>query len=126
MKLLLVSLALGAPLAMPVSDSVPKWNVDMSCKGAVAADQASNLADAQTVQACMKDETDARDELTKTWMSFPAPLRTRCEGEAGADKLPSYVDLAVCLQIFSDPANKPVINAASLKGAGKQRNKPKK
>jgi hypothetical protein len=123
MKLFLLSLALGAPLAMPVSDKVPTWNVDASCKGAVAANKASNLADSQTVDACMKDEADARDELTKTWMSFAAPLRTRCEGEAGGNNLPSYVDLAVCLEIFSDPANKPTIKAASLKGAGK-RNKP--
>ena len=128
MKAILLSLALGSPFVQPVSDTVPTWDVEASCKGAVQADKDSNLDDVQTLSACMGDESQARSELVKSWASFPAALRTRCEGEAGGDGLASYVDLLVCLQIFNDPANQtaaaPTPASVTLKGAGKHRRKP--
>lgn len=126
MKVILLSLALGAPLATPVADVVPTWNVEASCKGAVAADKALNVSDVQTVDGCMKDEQQARDELTKSWTQYAAPLRVRCEKEAGENGPASYVDLIVCLQIFADNATKPTpaVTVTSLKGAGKHGRKP--
>jgi hypothetical protein len=125
MKMLLLSLALGAPFATPVADVVPTWNVEASCNGAVSADKSENVDDVQTVAACMNDEKQAHDELAKNWTSYAAPLRTTCEGEASGNGLNSYVDLIVCLQTFSDPGNKPptAVNTASLKGSGKHRRK---
>src|SRR5262245_20505340 len=119
MKVILLSLALGASVATPVSDVVPTWNVEASCKGAVAADQALKVGDQQTVDACMKDEQQARDELTKSWTQYSAPLRVRCEQEAGGPGPASYVDLIVCLQISADNTTKPTPAVAvnSLKGA---------
>ena len=125
MKMFLLSLALVVPLATPVSDVVPTWNVNKSCQDALVADKAENLVDAQTADACMRDESDARAELVKTWTAFSAKARTDCEAEANQGGLPSYVDLLVCLQINPDSAAKPTPTAstASMKGAGKHRKK---
>jgi hypothetical protein len=127
MKVILLSAVMGLMPATPVADVVPTWNIQTSCKSAVAADGASgaNAADVQGVDACVNDETQARDELTKNWTSYPAGLRTRCEGEAGGGGISSYVDLIVCLQTFTDPGNKPAttIPVDTLRGAGKHRRK---
>ncbi len=125
MKIILLSLALGAPLASPVADVVPTWNVQASCQGAVAADAALKVEDVQSVDSCMKDESQAREELTKVWMSYSGVLRTRCEKEAGENGPASYVDLIVCLQTFADNEPKPAVSptVTSLKGASKTKRK---
>jgi hypothetical protein len=119
MKIAILTLLVGLPLATPVADTVPKLNFESSCKAAMSADQALGADRDQSYQACMNDESSAQQELTKVWTSYSAPLRTRCELEASAGGLPSYVDMLVCLQVAGDnAASTPV---TPLKGAGKRR-----
>jgi hypothetical protein len=108
----------GAHLLMPVSDTVPKFNVEPSCKGAVAASASENLALAQSYTACMTEENQARDQLASSWTTFAAPLRTRCVAEASGLGLDSYVELLTCLQIGSGGNMQPT----TLQGA--RRKKP--
>jgi hypothetical protein len=107
----------GAHLLMPVSDQVPKFNVEPSCKGAAAANASSNLADAQSLSACMKDENQARDQLASSWQTFPAPLRSRCVAESSGFGLDSYVELLVCLQVGTGGDMQP----SRLQGARKKK-----
>src|SRR5262245_22859228 len=104
MKFALLSIALGSQLLVPVADRVPTFNVEPSCRGAVAANSASNLVDAQSLSACMADENSARQELLNSWSSYSAASQNLCENEADAGGLPSYVDLLVCLQLSKDVA----------------------
>jgi hypothetical protein len=107
----------GAHLLMPVSDHVPKFNIEPSCKGAVAASASENLALAQSFSACMNEENQARDQLAASWTTFPAPLRTRCVAEASGLGLDSYVELLTCLQIATGGDMRPT----SLQGARKKK-----
>jgi|RhiMetdeSRZDD1v2_1073273.scaffolds.fasta_scaffold297235_3 hypothetical protein len=107
------SLLLGAQLLMPVSEQVPALNVAASCKAATAI----AIADAQSYDACMKDETSAREQLAQTWQSFSLPERTNCIAEASIGGAASYVDLLVCLQMARDAA---AAEKVQLKGARKK------
>lgn len=109
---------LGVQLASPVSDQVPKYNVEASCKGASAA--SVGMADAQSYNACMKEESQARDQLGPMWQAIPAGIRTRCSEEAGGGGLASYVELLVCIQIAGGDPNK--MQPTTLQGARKPKN----
>ena len=58
-----------------------------------------------TVDSCTKDETDAKNELTKRWSQFGASEKKSCIGEAstGGDK--SYVELLTCLEMTTGQFN---------------------
>jgi len=122
MKLTLLPILVGLPLATPVADAVPKLAVESSCKAAMSADSALGADRDQTYSSCMSDENQAQTELTKIWMNYPAPLRTRCEEEAAAGGLPSYVDLLVCLQVASESSTPgaPKQPVTTLRGASKR------
>jgi hypothetical protein len=107
----------GAHLLMPVSDQVPKFNVEPSCKGAVAASASEKLVDAQSYTACMNEENQARDQLAGSWQTFPAALRVRCVAESSGLGLDSYVELLTCLQIATGGNMQPT----TLQGARKKK-----
>jgi hypothetical protein len=100
---------------------VPTLNVEALCKDVSADDKTSGLALAQDANECMRDEMAARQQLSSTWLTVPAPARESCEGEATAGGIQSYVDLLTCLQMagWDNPATPP---AAPLRGASKNRN----
>lgn len=112
----LVSLASMPALA---SERIPQFNVQATCNASAAADKAMALAEPQSVADCMRDEMDARQQLTTLWQSNPGPVRESCEGEAVAGGNESYVDLLTCLQM-ADLASSSS-SAAPLKGASKKR-----
>jgi len=117
--LLSIALAgqLGNPLMIPVSDQVPKLNVEASCKTVTA----ENLTEQQSYDHCMSDENEAQRQLASVWSSAPGPLRAQCEGEATAGGYDSYVDLLTCLQMSTDWKNMQSPKVA-LRGASKKRN----
>jgi hypothetical protein len=122
MKIALLSMAmLGSQLVTPVSDRVPKLNVEATCKASVATDKAMGLDLAQSYQDCMRDENAAQQQLASVWLANSAELRNQCEGEATAAGSDSYVDLLTCLQM-ADPA-KPPAPVPALRGASKNRNR---
>jgi hypothetical protein len=121
MKFALLSIALiGNPLAIPVSDRIPKLDVEATCKATVATDKAMKLDLPQSFDDCMRDENAAQQQLTTVWLSHPAELRNRCEGEATAGGSDSYVDLLTCMQM-ADWA-KSLSSGSKLRGASKNRN----
>jgi hypothetical protein len=110
--------AMGTQMLNQVSDSVPKLNVEATCKGSVEADKASGLVLGQSFDKCMSDENSALEQLRPIWPSYSAPIQARCRGEAVAGGNESYVDLLVCLQMIDDTKTAPVTN---LKGASKKK-----
>lgn len=80
---------------------VPNWNVGPSCR------ETANfaLSDSQTAESCIADEAEARDELTKKWLSYVPAARARCAAEAGLGGDPSYVELLVCLDLDKELSN---------------------
>jgi hypothetical protein len=103
---------------MPVADRVPTLNVEASCRAVTDLNRTSGLADAQSFDACMRDENSARQELAPIWTSFAAADRTRCADEASSGGVYSYVELLVCLQMARDAS---AMNVTPLKGARKKK-----
>ena len=70
MHMSVTAIWLGAQLLIPVSDQVPKFNVEPSCKGAAAA--SANMVDAQSVSDCMAEELPLSEVIV--WASgLPSP-----------------------------------------------------
>jgi len=110
---------LGSPMMVPVSDHIPKLNVETSCKTTTA--EAQNMTPQQAYDACMRDEDAAQQHLATIWSSSPASLRDQCEGEATIGGYVSYVDLLTCMQMSTDWANASSPKS-TLRGASKKQN----
>ena len=112
------AIAMGTQLVVPISDSVPKLDVEVTCKGSVEADRQSGLDLPQSYDKCMSDENTARQQLGPIWSSYSPDVRTRCEGEASAAGNPSYVDLLICLQMTDGSVT---TATSALKGASRKK-----
>src|SRR5579871_211687 len=75
------------------ADGPPRFDIARNCRQEVVG------AAIATPESCTKDETDAKNELTKRWSEFSASAQKSCIGEAdiGGDK--SYVELLTCLEM---------------------------
>jgi hypothetical protein len=122
MKAELLSLALlGSQSALiPISDRVPELNVEVLCRATAAADKELGLTLPQSLADCMRDEMTAKQQLSTIWQQSSVAVRDRCEGEAVAAGMQSYVDLLTCVQM-TDLANA-ASAGARLRGASKNRN----
>jgi hypothetical protein len=114
----ILAVTLSGQLATPVSDQVPKLNVEATCKASVEADNAMGLVLAQSFDKCMSDENSARQQLGPIWSSHSAAIRAQCEGEATAAGNASYVDLLVCLQMTDGTSPN---SSTSLRGASRKK-----
>jgi hypothetical protein len=112
------AVAFGALWVTPVSDQVPKLNVEVTCRGSVAADKAMGLDLPQSFDKCMSDENTAQQQLGPIWYSYSAAIRTQCEGEATAAGNASYVDLLTCLQMTDGTTPN---SSTKLRGASRKK-----
>jgi hypothetical protein len=78
----IMAIAVSTQMLTPVSDAIPKLNVEATCKGSVEADKAMGLALPQSFDKCMSDENSARQQLDPIWSSSSPAVRAQCEGEA--------------------------------------------
>lgn len=84
------------PLAMAVSDTLPNFNVEPSCRGGL-----TNPGDNARYEQCLKEEAGAKTTLQAGWSKFPAADRVACADTARLGT-PSYVELLTCLQMDAD------------------------
>jgi hypothetical protein len=59
------------------------------------------LPEAQGVADCLRDQTAAKEKLS-TVRGNTRPIRNRCESDAVALGIRSYVDLHTCIQLADD------------------------
>ena len=102
MAIPVLPLALLVPLVVAVSDTVPVWNYEPSCRGGM--DAGSNQS--QRLQKCLGEEAAARTKLQASWTQYPAKDRTVCADTAKLGT-PSYVELLTCLELARDAAKMP-------------------
>jgi hypothetical protein len=115
MKAALLTLAvIGFQVAMPVSERVPDINVQKLCNSRSTDNKIMREPESQTVADCVREETDAKQELGKIWSTADSSMRDTCQNEAIALGTRTYLDLLACLQIADD-----------TKSAGKGRTKGK-
>src|SRR5215831_19753334 len=79
----------------PAADRIPAFDIVGNCSAEVANVGIEKVAD------CTKDETDAKNELDKSWPQFGSSDKQACVGESGIGGAQSYVELLTCLQMFS-------------------------
>jgi hypothetical protein len=77
-----------------VADSVPKFDVERTCRGAAV----SGLPGRDSA-SCQRDEQDARSKLEKDWSQYNATQRSECDGLVTTGGAPSYVELLTCLEM---------------------------
>ena len=124
MNIALLSIALisqlGSSFVIPIGDRVPVIDVERSCKEAAATNKAMDLDLSQSYANCMRDENDAKLQLTGIWSTYSTSVRDRCEKEATIPGSASYVDMLTCVQM-TDPST--ISPAPKLRGASRNRNK---
>lgn len=91
---------LGAHLAIPVADGVPKFNIERSCQ--LDREAAEDIALAQPIEKCIADEKQAKEQLEADWSQFNASDKASCIADTMTDDTPSYVELQICLDLARD------------------------
>ena len=90
-------IALSSHLVIAVANGVPVFDVARSCKLDAAA--TGGLTDNQSVQACIRDEKRAQQQLGSQWSKYPASSKAECIPQESIGGSPSYVSLQTCLQM---------------------------
>ena len=93
--------ALPLALQLIAADGVPKLDVTPSCRGAAEAGYVASTP--EMLKSCLGKEQSARDQLDKTWSSFPAADRASCVSSIKGFE-PTYTELATCLEMKRDLA----------------------
>src|SRR5215469_416442 len=77
------------------ADRIPAFDIVRNCSAEVAS------AGIEKVAGCTKDETDAKNELDKSWPEFGASDKQAYVGESSIGGAQSYVELLTCLEMSS-------------------------
>ena len=95
----LFCLSLATPgVASAASSGVPTVDIAITCRTSEKALVAIFGAQTQqTFEACMTSENEARSQIVKNWLNFPAGDRQRCANTTGY--MPSYVEWLTCLEM---------------------------
>lgn len=104
---------LAVPLAVQLiaaTGDIPKLDVTASCRGAAEAGYATTTR--ERLQNCIDSEHRTRDQLGKSWSTFPASSRAFCLSSI-ARFAPTYTELATCLEMRRDLANPKPADAAT-------------
>lgn len=89
-------LALLLPLALAVSDAVPRFNIEPTCKGGLDSPGLN-----ERYSRCIAEEKEAHAKLQAGWSKYPVGDREQCARTAGMAS-PSYVELLTCLEMDAD------------------------
>lgn len=97
------ALAIAAQLAFTVADRVPQLDVEPSCR--TSAVGATGVI--QSLDACLKDEQAAREQLVDQWASFTAADRAKCLNLSKMGGKPTYTEMLTCLEMMRDAKRTP-------------------
>ena len=89
-------LALLLPLAFAVSDALPRFDIEPTCKGGLNSPGLN-----ERYSRCLSEEKDAHAKLETNWSKYPASDRNLCARTSGMGS-GSYVELLTCLEMDAD------------------------
>jgi hypothetical protein len=75
------------------ADRIPAFDILQNCNAEVA-----NIG-TEKIAGCTKDETDAKNELDRSWTQFGTSDKQACVGESSIGGAQSYVELLTCLEM---------------------------
>jgi hypothetical protein len=86
------------------AQDVPTLDIEPVCRG--IAEQAKTAGERGGpdlgLSQCLKSEQAMREHLVKEWSTFASADKASCVGEEKLGPLPSYTDLATCLEMARD------------------------
>ncbi|WP_046867930.1 hypothetical protein [Microvirga massiliensis] len=86
------------------ADEFPGFDIEAICRAAPRL----LPSETDTYQNCVRDETEARNQLERQWASFNAGLREECVRDTSVGGSPSFVDVLTCIQMaVGMPASMP-------------------
>jgi len=94
-----------------VADSVPKFDVERTCRAAAVSG-----VPGRDSTSCQRDEQDARSTLQQDWTQYSSIQRSRCTGLVATGGPPSYVELLTCLEMARDVRNMHTDGEGKAKG----------
>ena len=74
------------------ADRLPAFDIARNCRTEIAGG-------ITTIEACTKDETDAKNEVAKRWSQFGASEKKACVAASSTGGEQSYVELLTCLEM---------------------------
>jgi hypothetical protein len=108
----LLPIVLAASHLVLAADSVPKFDVERTCRPAAVA----GVLPGRDSAACQRDEVDARGKLEQDWARYNAGQKSQCAGFAALDRAPSYVELLTCLEMAKQAQELPPDSKAETVG----------
>ena len=75
------------------ADRLPAFDIGRNCREETSGGVGTS------VEACTKDETDAKDQLATSWSRFGVSEKKACVGESSVGGGQSYVELLTCLEM---------------------------
>ncbi len=91
-------------LVLAHAQDVPSLDIEPVCRG--IAKQATTAGERGGpdlgLSQCIKSEQAMRERLVKEWSTFASADKASCVGEEKLGPLPSYTDLATCLEMARD------------------------
>jgi hypothetical protein len=115
MILPLPALMVATSLVMVAAEPVPTFDLRPTCQG--AAERAG--AGGRGLDVCTNTELGARDQLVRDWDTFAAADRDRCVSVTTMTRIPSYVQVLVCLEMARDARNLRAPSERSTTGSGR-------
>jgi hypothetical protein len=90
-----------ATIILVSADRVPNFNVEPVCR-----DVASRVAPiGGTMEACMRDEQTARDQMVREWPQFAPADKSHCLQLSTLGGNPTYTELLTCLELAREARN---------------------
>ncbi len=109
----LLPILLTASHVVLAADTVPKFNVEASCRATAGASSSPNLG----ASDCRRDENDAQAKLQQDWTRYTVTQRSQCVRLSTLGNSPSYVELLTCLEMAKQAQELP---EDSKKGTGER------
>jgi hypothetical protein len=89
------ALVVAAPILLAAADQVPTFDIGPTCQGASTTAGAGGRGH----DVCINTELGARDQLAQRWDDFSAADRAHCVSVTTMTRMPSYVQVLVCLEM---------------------------
>jgi hypothetical protein len=103
MRTFFIAAALALAPLSALAQQAPRFDARPGCQAGARSGVTVN----PDVEACLRTEMRARDEMTAQWGGFAAADKQRCVAKTNLGGPPSYVEVLTCLELARDVRNMP-------------------
>ena len=103
MRFALTVFTLAASLGAAAAQDVPRFDAAPGCR----AGANTGVKPRADIDACVRSEHEARDQLARQWREFAAADKKRCVEKTHMGGPPSYIEVLTCLELARDARKLP-------------------